>query len=182
MLRCKNIRSCYDTLTQKMDMCCNRFYSKKLLKHRMVPCNKDISIHLDGFEVPYIMDYLSRKILLKADTKFLFRESGRQSRQKPIREYFTHKGAILSEDAEDIHEYCALYKRWMRTLSDPWIPVDIQKIIIRRILQVGPELRSFHLKGMAELLVSGGLTQSLVCLIHCIFSSNKLSISTKKTR
>lgn len=130
---------------------------------------QDISVHLEGFEVPHIMDYLSRKILQKADTKFLFREPGRQSRQKPIREHFAHKGVIHKEDANDVHEFCSLYKRWMRTLAEPLIPIEVQKMLVRRILSVGPDIRSYHLQAMAELLVSGGLNLSLVCLIHCVF-------------
>jgi len=132
-------------------------------------CNKDISTYLEGFEVPYVMEYLSREILLKADTKFLFRESGRKSNSRLLKEQFARKGTLDAEDTVSIHDYCLLYKTWIRSLKEPLIDRETQKRLTDRILEVGPDFDDSRLRLMAMMLVLGGVTLETVCLIHCIF-------------
>lgn len=90
--------------------------------------------------------------------------------RRQIGEHFLNTGTLPKEVIGDVHEACALYKRWLRTLRDPLLPLDIQRSIVER-LSVLEEPEEWQLQRLTELIVDGESPPPLplVCFLHCIF-------------
>lgn len=128
-------------------------------------------MHLVGYQVPYVMDYLSREILLRADTPLLFQQMSRPAMVRSIGKYFSRKGTLPVEIANEVHESCGLYRRWLRSLNDPIVPMIIQRRVIQR-LNCLEDPEDWHFQRLVEILLDDGdlrLTLWRICFLHCIF-------------